>query len=116
MASNNLVTPTVIPSISTEYVMVDVRASREGKVVNPTSKAVSFGFVPRGGGDGPYPSSWHEGTWEVAGSGPSARYIARCLIGPESDVPLTPQVYSVWVWVEGETERPRRPVGYLRVT
>ena len=101
-----------ISHLSTQYVLVPVRAWTQGQPYNPTSLPVAMAFV---NGWSP-PGTWNtaEWAWTAAVNG---YYAAQCLVGPEnSGVDLAAGTYDVWVQVTGTTEVPVINTGTLTIT
>lgn len=99
-----------VPSVSTEYVRAIVYGYESGEQVDPTDLGVWFAFLPEGVSPGL--NDWTQGNWDHA----NQTYFARGLYGPESDVPLDPGDWIVWVRIVSNPERPARRLGILRIT
>ena len=110
------------PVGSLEYLRVQVRALVNGNAVyNPTTDAVSFGFVPQGGGNNagtePTPQQLYAGSWETTTITGQTAYVARCLVGPGGTfVPTANTTYFVWLKVQDSPEVPLKFCGTLQVT
>lgn len=90
-------------SLSTEPVVFDVSASRNGAVYNPTTATFSVAFLPSAGN--PESGDWKTGTWETTVIG---TYVGMVKIGPSPGVvQLSPGEYYTWTKIEdaalGET-------------
>jgi hypothetical protein len=108
--------------VSTEYVRVQVTATKNGLVYNPTSDTVMFCFTAVGQTPSVVaPASWSAGSiwvpgsWETVGT----TYVALGLVGPNVVPPagtvLSVGTYSIWVSVQDNPELPSRPVGTLQI-
>lgn len=102
-----------IPVISTEYVRVQVTATKSGVLYNPTGDSVYFQFTapnsePASAAPG---GSWAAGTWETIGDS----YVALGLVGSNGGTSLSTGTYAIWVQVSDSPERPARNVGTLQV-
>lgn len=95
----------VIPTISDEYCLVDVRAR-----LDPTADVIEMAFMATT--DKPGDADWQTGSWEpYTGRGP---YVARCLIGAGDDAnALDVGTYNVWLRITDDPETPARPAGKL---
>lgn len=91
-----------IPSISVEYLHVPVTGAT-------SSMPVDIAIVARD--TEPADGDWHTAAWNG-----SDTTEAKVLIGPDTDLPLTDGVYSVWVRVTSTPEIPVIRAGILRVT
>lgn len=92
-----------ISSISKEYVKVPVRANSVGEDQNPTQFAVSMAFMEDG--SEPELSDWVTSDWETW---PDNFYMARCLVGPGSNIELTNGKYDIWVRIVTPQEDVKR--------
>lgn len=102
-----------IPVISTEYVRVQVTATKNGQTYNPTGDTVYFQYTtvnsePSAAAPG---ASWTAGAWETVGS----TYIALGLVGSNGGVSLSVGTYAIWVQVGDSPEQPARNAGSLQV-
>jgi hypothetical protein len=88
-----------IPSISREFLHVPVTGATDDM---PVDIAVVARDAEPDNGD------WHTATWDDGN--------AKILIGPDTDLPLTDGVYSVWVRVTSTPEIPAMRAGLLRIT
>jgi hypothetical protein len=105
-----------IPAVSTEFVRVQVSASKNGLTYNPTSDNVYFAYTalnvePTGISSPPSGSVWTQGQWETVGS----TYIACGLVGPIGGTVLAVGTYSIWVFISDNPETPVRNAGTLQV-
>lgn len=101
-----------IQAQSTEYVPVQVTATKAGVSYNPTGDTVYFNFTATNAEPtAPAPSAgWTAGTWETAGTA----YIALGLVGPGGTV-LANGTYTVWVQLSDNPEQPVRNAGTVTV-
>lgn len=104
-----------IQNQSTEYVPVQVTATKAGQVYNPTGDSVYFNYVtpatsePTTSAPG---TGWYPGVWTTAGT----QYIAQGLVGPNNGgASLAVGTYSIWVQVTDNPEIPIRKAGTLTV-
>jgi hypothetical protein len=97
-----------IPSGSTEYVSIPVRAYLGGQAYDPTSDTVSLAFVPLGFGE---PSSWNAGIWSASPNG--TPFYAQYLVGASS---LAVGTYAIWVKITDSPTVPVRIGGTLTIT
>lgn len=105
-----------ISSLSREYVKVRVTGEREGLPVDPTTFAVEFAFTTAASPPTePDDSDWVTGSWEASLS-EDDHYLARVLVGPETNAVLADGTYDVWLRFDDATERPVRRVGRIIVT
>lgn len=102
-----------IPVISTEYVRVQVTATKNGVVFDPTGDNVYFQFTAVGAEpSSAAPSgSWVSGSWETVGSS----FVALGLVGSNGGASLSTGFYSIWVQVGDSPEQPARNVGTLQI-
>lgn len=101
-----------ISHLSTQYILVPVRASSGGAPFNPTSLPVQMAFV---NGWSP-PGSWNSASWASTSSN-NGYYQAQCLVGPQNEaVPLAAGTYDVWLQVTGNPEIPVLVTGTLTIT
>ena len=95
---------TTISSLSTQYILVPVRAYSMGLPYNPTSLTVQMAFITGTGKPGL--SDWHAASW-ASTSTVNGAYIAQCLVGPlNGGVALAIATYDVWVQVTSSPEVP----------
>jgi len=90
--------------LSKQYVKVKIKAFEDGVPVNPTANTVEMAFVAYD--MDPVVPSWQPATWETSGSGQTAAYYARCLVGPGGTVTLTEGLYDVYVKINDAAEIP----------
>lgn len=105
-----------ISALSLEYVKVPVNAIVDGAPYDPTTATVKLAFKPLG--VAPQAGDWQTGSWETASGGTSsARYWARCLVGPGGTITLPVGQYVVWVQVNAVAagEEPVLEAGTLLV-
>ena len=104
---------TSLSSLSTQYVLVPIRAYYQGQPYNPTALPVQMAFISGwakpGGGDWKT-ASW---AWTTAVNG---YYAAQWLVGPTGTATLAVATYNVWTWVEGVSEQPIQTSGTLTIT
>lgn len=102
-----------LSSLSTQYVIVPVRAFSAGVAYNPTADTVQMAFKVSGtpsGGD------WNTASW-AATSAVNGAYLAQCLVGPQnSGVVLAIGSYTIWVKITDSPEVPVLVVGALTIT
>lgn len=99
-----------LPSTSTEFVRVPVRAKEAGEPVVMSSTDVDFAF--KTATTEPTALEWVTGSWE----NDKGNYYARCLVGPDGDALLAEGRYNVWVRITVGDEVPVRKVGVLEIT
>jgi hypothetical protein len=106
---------TTISSLSTQYVLVPIRAFSEGVLYNPTALEVQMAFIA--GWSKPTEESWQPAEWAWTTS-ENGYYSAQCLIGPgDGGYDLAVGTYNVWVQVTGSPEVPvLQSVGTLTIT
>lgn len=97
------------PSISTEYVQVQVDAISRGRRVNLSALGVQFAYTTETAEPGV--GDWVPGTWENL----NGTYLAQWLIGP-GGTPIPEGDWLVWIRVVSNPEQPIRPVGLVRIT
>lgn len=97
-----------IATESTEYLLVPVRASEAGELVDPTAGAVRIAFVTPGAK--PIAANWEDAQWETVDD----RYYARVLVGA-GGAQLARGVYAVWIEITDAPEKPVREVGRVRI-
>lgn len=102
-----------IPIISTEYVRVQVTATKNGTIFDPTGDTVYFQFTatnaePAASAPG---APWASGAWETAGNS----FVALGLVGPNGGTSLTVGTYAIWVQVGDSPEQPARNVGTVQI-
>lgn len=90
----------MISVLSTEYIVIDVTATKAGVPISLTSDPVAWAFTTPGGA----PTSWITGDW-AAGQ-------ARVLIGPTAN-PLAAGVWDAWLKITDSPEIPVRRVGQV---
>jgi hypothetical protein len=93
-----------ISSLSTEYVLVPIRAASQGAPYNPTGLTVEMAFID--GWAKPTSMQWNDASW--AWSTPvNGYYAAQCLVGPGTGgVVLAIGTWNVWVMITGNPEVP----------
>lgn len=91
-----------ISSLSTEYVTIDVTATRAGVTLDLSADPVAWAFVD----PGLPPVTWVTGDW-AAGK-------ARVLVGPAAAV-LPKGTRDVWLRITDSPEIPIRKVGQILV-
>lgn len=101
-----------VSALSTEYVLVKVKAVVNGSEADPTADIVQMAFMPEG--TQPALTDWHSGSWETDSTTVPATYYARVLVGP-SVIPLTVQTLDAWVKISDNPEIPARRVGNIQV-
>lgn len=92
-----------ISSLSLEYLRVPVKAA-----VDPINDLVEFAFT-----DGPEPgdADWANGGWEDTGP----PYEARILVGPDGDVELDEGLWTTWLRISHDPERPVIMAGLVEI-
>ena len=102
-----------ISSLSTQYVLVPVRAYSQGLPYNPTSLTVQMAFIS--GWGKPSGASWNPASWASV-SAVNGYYLAQCLVGPlDGGIPLAVGTWNVWLQVTGLPEIPVLVTGTLTV-
>lgn len=81
-------------TLSTEPVVVGVRAFQSGQLLNPTAGVATMAFKS-GALAEPVTGDWQASTWDTDLIG---RFVAQCDIGPNG-VPLAAGVWFVWLQV-----------------
>ncbi len=92
-----------VSSLSTQYVLVPVRAYSAGLPYNPTSLEVQMAFLVSGK---PGLSDWNAASW-VSASAVNGVYYAQCLVGAQNggaDLPIA--TYDIWLQVTASPEVP----------
>lgn len=97
-----------VPASSTEYVRAQI-THWAGTATDPTAFPVEFAFTRARDVN---PTMWYTGDWQVL----LRKAYARILIGPGTDVVLTPGFYSVWIRINSFPEKPVRQVGAIEIT
>lgn len=98
-------------SLSTQNVLVPVRAFRQGQPYNPTADVVQMAFVS-GWAE---PQTWYTGSWAWT-TAVNGYYQAQCLVGPGGTVSLSQGTYAVWVKITDNPEIPVINAGSLVIT
>lgn len=102
--------------LSTQYVQVQIRATKNGAAFNPATDVVALAFVPftRASPQPPVSADWHTGSWE---SDPDGTYWAQILVGPANGgLVLAVGSYRIYVRVTDSPEVPVLPAGTLQIT
>jgi hypothetical protein len=99
--------------LSKQFVKVRITAYEDGEPVDPTTAPVEMAFVPFD--DDPPAPSWVAAQWETSGTGSSAAYYARCLVGPAGTVTLVEGLYDVYVKINDATEVPVLETGRIEI-
>ena len=100
-----------ISSLSREYIRVPVFAKVNGTQVRLNSVPVEFAFLPEN--QTPVQADWVVGSWEFDKN--VSTYYARCLVGPDGDIELSPGSYDAWMRVTITPELVVRNVGGVLV-
>ena len=111
-----LMAGTTISSVSTQYVLVPVRAWNQGQPYNPTALPVAIAFID--GWGKPTEEDWNpdESSW-ASTSTVNGYYQAQCLVGPGEDaVDLAVGAWNMWIQVTGDPEIPEIVCGTLTIT
>ena len=104
---------TSISSLSTQFVLVPVRAWSEGAPYNPTALPVQMAFIS--GWRKPVSEDWNAGAWASA-PGVNGYYEAQCLVGPGTGgVSLAAGTYNLWLLITGNPEIPVSVPGTLTI-
>jgi hypothetical protein len=102
-----------ISSLSTQYILVPVRAQSMGLPFNPTGLTVQMAFIdgwtPPGSGD------WQTASW-AATTTVNGAYLAQCLVGPDGTITLAIGTYQTWVKVTSSPEIPVISTGSVTIT
>lgn len=102
-----------VSSLSTQYILVPVRAFKAGVLFNPTADTVQLAFMVSGT---PGTSDWKTGSW-ASTTAVNGVYLAQILIGPKnSGVVLALGSYTIWVQITDNPEIPVMAVGSLAIT
>ena len=97
---------------STEPVQLQVKATLNGALYNPSADAVAVAFIP----DGQPAPAWSSSAWQAASweTDPGPSYWASILVGPlNGGVALTVGTYICYVKVSDNPAVPIRPGCYL---
>ncbi len=93
-----------IPSVSTQYIQVPVRAWSQGLPFNPTDLTVQMAFID--GWAKPITADWNAASWASL-TAVNGVYLAQCLVGPQNGgVDLGIGTWNVWVQVTSSPEIP----------
>lgn len=101
-------------SLSTEYVLIPVSATKDGASYNPTSDTVQFAFMPTPT-QVPQSTDWVAGEWESDSSNVIYPYAAKCLVGPSGTTTLGIGTYVIYVKITDNPEIPVLNAGILQV-
>ena len=102
-----------ISTLSTQYVIVPVRAYSGGVPYNPTGLTVQMAFIS--GWGKPADEDWNDASWSSS-STVNGYYQAQCLVGPGAGgVVLATGTYDVWTQVTGSPEVPIQVSGTLTI-
>jgi hypothetical protein len=101
---------------STEPVQIQVRATANGSVYDPSGDPVAVAFVLQGGPEpSPSGSGWNPATWEVDPGNPPS-YWASVLVGPlNGGIALAAGTYVAYVRVTDNPAVPVKAGCYLNV-
>lgn len=102
-------------SLSTQYVLVPVSATKAGASYNPTGDAVQFAFMPTAT-QVPGISDWVSGLWQTDTSSLLYPYLAQCLVGPSGTITLGLGTYYMYLRVQDNPEIPVLIAGQLQIT
>lgn len=97
-----------LSALSVEYVPVEVTPTGTNEE-DPSTAPVFMAVVPEG--TAPLPGDWTAASWDAARWPP----VAKVLVGPTGDIPLTAGNYEVWVKFGVGLESPVMPAGSLEV-
>jgi hypothetical protein len=101
-------------SASKEYVKVPVSAKESGSAVNPTGDTVNMAVTTAADGDAV--TSWATASWETDSTVSPAKYYARVLIGPGSNIgQLAIGIYNVFVKITDSPEVPIKYAGQIEI-
>ncbi len=102
---------------STEPVQVQVTATEDGAVHDPSGDPVAIAILPDGSPAPDHASSaWNAATWEVDAGNP-ATYWASLLVGPlNGGLALTAGTYICYVKVTDNRAVPIKPGCYLIIS
>jgi hypothetical protein len=104
-----------ISQLSTQYVLIPVKATMAGQPYNPTSDTVQFAFAPTPAYV-PQSGDWKSGSWQTDSSNILYPYSARCLVGPSGTVTLGIGTYIIYVRISDNPEIPVLICGQLQVS
>ena len=102
-----------ISSLSTQYILVPVRAQSMGLPYNPTGLTVEMAFID--GWAEPGSGDWNAASW-ASTSTVNGAYLAQCLVGPEGTITLAIGAYQTWVRITGSPEIPVIATGTTTIT
>ena len=94
-----------ISQLSTQYVLVPVKAVKAGVPYNPTGDQVQMAFMPQAT-QVPQPGDWQTATWTTVPSNVLFPYSAQCLVGPVGTVQLGVGSYVIYVKIGDSPEVP----------
>ena len=105
--------------VSTEPIQIQIAATSEGSVYDPSGDAVAIAFVPiTSPPSSPDPTSmeWNTAYWETDSANPGSTYWASILVGPENGgIPLSVGSYLAVVKVTDSPAVPVKQGCYLQI-
>jgi hypothetical protein len=104
-----------ISSLSTEYILVPVQATKNGASYNPTGDVVQFAFMPTPT-QLPGVSDWVAGSWDTSSVNTLYPYTAKCLVGPSGAETLGTGTYVIYLKITDNPEIPVLVGGQLQVS
>lgn len=107
-------TSLTISQLSTQYVIIPVKAVKAGASYNPTGDTVQFAFAPSATYV-PQVSDWVAGVWQTDTSSLLYPYLAQCLVGPGGAINLGIGTYVIYIKVSDSPEVPVLTAGYLSI-
>ena len=106
---------TGINHLSTQYVLVPVKATKSGSPYNPTGDTVNFAFMPTPT-QVPQSMDWVTGSWVTVASSILYPYSAQCLVGPSGTINLGIGTYIIYIKVSDSPETPVLVCGQLQIS
>lgn len=104
-----------ISHLSTQYILIPVKAVQAGVPYNPTSDMVQFAFAPTATYV-PQSGDWVTGSWQTDTTNFLYPYSARCLIGPSGVITLGIGTYVIYIKVADSPETPVLICGQLQIS
>jgi hypothetical protein len=105
---------TSLSALSTQYILIPVRATSGGAPYNPTADVVAMAFAD--GWAEPGSGAWNTGSW-ASTSTVNGYYLAQCLVGPQNGGNvLAIGTWNVWLRITDNPEVPVISAGTLTIT
>jgi hypothetical protein len=103
-----------ISQLSTEYVLVPVKAAKAGASYNPTGDTVQMAFMALPT-QVPGDDSWISASWDSDSSDILYPYSAKCLVGPAGTTNPGIGTYVIYLKVTDDPEVPVMVAGQLQI-